>query len=101
MAKVVINNRHGGFGLSEKAIKRYFEIKGWDLIKDKNNFSIWDLERDDPVLIQVVEELGSAADGDCAELRVFHIESGTRYIIEEYDGAESITLEHEIIWKTA
>jgi hypothetical protein len=29
--KVVINSCHGGFGLSEQAVKRYFEIKGQPL----------------------------------------------------------------------
>ena len=27
--KIVINTCHGGFGLSEKAMKEYFRLKGW------------------------------------------------------------------------
>ena len=34
--KLVINTRFGGFGLSEKAMRRYFELKGWPLYVEKH-----------------------------------------------------------------
>lgn len=138
--KVVINSCHGGFGLSEQAVKRYFEIKGqslWvvpdekysalgiihyclvppeQLIKEptgeewfnmtfeqkqehnemyrKQNFNDRDVPRDDPVLIQVIEELGEEADGRHASLKIVEIPDDVEWQIEEYDGSEWIAEVH-------
>lgn len=56
------------------------------------------LERHDPLLVQVVEELGpdkhrEGASGRCAQLHIVEIPDGVQYEIDEYDGMESI---HEI-----
>jgi hypothetical protein len=53
-----------------------------------------DIPRDDPALVQVVEELGEAADGRCAALRVVEIPDGTDYEIGEYDGMEHVAEKH-------
>lgn len=53
-----------------------------------------DVERDDPVLVQVVEELGKVADGSHAELRVVEIPDGVRWEIMEYDGNEHVAESH-------
>jgi len=45
--------------------------------------------RHDPILVQVVEELGDKASGDCAKLTVFETDS-RMYRIDEYDGYESV-----------
>ncbi len=50
--------------------------------------------RADPLLIQVVEELGEAANGSCAKLKIVEIPDGTDYTIEEYDGQEHIAERH-------
>ena len=122
--KVIINKCHGGYGLSEAACDRYHELAGlklyktpskwggramphyttvpWDeyeLVKgfdEKNNlyWSYYDVERNDPLLIQVVEELGKDADGNLAELKVVDIPDGVEYTIEEYDGIEHIAEKH-------
>ena len=34
--KIVINTCYGGFGLSEKVIQEYFNLKGWTLYTEKN-----------------------------------------------------------------
>ena len=39
--------------------------------------------------------------GGVQDLRVAWIEEGTRFIIEEYDGAESFRFEEDIDWITA
>lgn len=53
-----------------------------------------DIERHDPVLVQVVEEMGDKANGDHAELKVVEIPDDVNYIIEEYDGLEHIAEQH-------
>lgn len=46
------------------------------------------VDRHDPILVQVVEELGDKADGMCAKLAIAEV-SGP-YHIDEYDGYESV-----------
>jgi hypothetical protein len=60
-----------------------------------------DFDRTDPVLVEVVEELGEKANGFAAELEVIDIPKGTLYRIDEYDGLESIETADEINWKVA
>lgn len=51
-------------------------------------------DRTDPHLIQVVEEMGSDADGACAKLAIVEIPDGVEWEIDEYDGNESISEKH-------
>lgn len=53
-----------------------------------------ELERNDPILIEVIEELGDKANGMCANLTVVEIPDDVDYIIEEYDGNEHIAESH-------
>jgi hypothetical protein len=57
-------------------------------------FNDRDLPRDDPLLVQVVEELGDASSGSCAELRVVDIPEMVDWIVEEYDGNEWVAERH-------
>lgn len=133
--KIVVNKCFGGFGLSRKAIKRYFELIGKECyfyeqtkysyrdgkeeysITSENNsgsfvscstkylgdkidkvpneyyFSHYDIERTDSNLIKVVEELGSEADGNFANLRVVEIPDDIEWEIDDYDGVETV---HEV-----
>ena len=52
------------------------------------------IPRDDPALVQVVEEMGRAADGDCARLEVVEIPDDVAWHIEEYDGNEHVAEDH-------
>mgnify|MGYP000010452304 CR=1 FL=1 len=138
--KIVINNRHGGFGLSREAVVRYAEIKGIPLfpeddtkykslgivhywvvpkeqrIEDKEGADFYalsmqqradynkayseqqlnerDIERNDPVLVQVVKELGSKANGIFSNLKVVEIPDDVEWTIDEYDGLEWIAEKH-------
>lgn len=77
--KLVINSCYGGFGLSDKAL----QMLG---IEDE-----YDLERNDPKLVEVVETLGEEANSEFAELEVVELpEDTTDYSIEEYDGSETV-----------
>jgi hypothetical protein len=108
--KIVINACYGGFGLSDRATRRYAELKGLKLIekgsrageidfyvdevKPENYFYIRTSDRSDPVLVQVVEELGDGAGGRYAQLRVVEIPDDVKWEIEEYDGREWIAEVH-------
>lgn len=54
-----------------------------------------DIDRDDPDLIKVVEELGDKANGSCACLKIVEIPDGVKWEIEEYDGNEHIAESHQ------
>lgn len=112
--KVVINRCFGGFGLSHEAIVKYAVLAGitmivvdkypersimryeyyTDSISDDNYWSEYDIERTDPNLVKVVEQMGEAAWGDCAELAVVEIPDGINWHIGEYDGIEHIAENH-------
>ena len=109
--KIVINKCYGGFGLSEEAVLLYAKKKGLNLIiernkglklnhyylnekKDGNYFSERDIQRNDLILIEVVNELGEKADGFCSELKIVEIPDDVEWIIEEYDGKEWIAEDH-------
>ena len=50
--------------------------------------------RDNPILVQCVKELGEKSWGTCAELKVVEIPVDVEWDIEEYDGWESIAENH-------
>ena len=52
------------------------------------------MERHDPLLIQVIEELGAAANGKSAELKIVEIPDHVEYEIHDYDGMESVEEKH-------
>jgi len=64
-------------------------------------FSYNDIERTDPALVQVVEELGDAANGAHAKLRIKELSPGTLYRIDEYDGSESVMTQDNYDWSVA
>jgi len=107
--KIVINTCYGGFGLSEKATMLYGKKAGLNIIavpdesiksitnyyldevKDDNYFVDWDLKRNDPILVEVVEELGAESNGEYAKLKVVEIpDDVVDWRIEEYNGYEYI-----------
>jgi hypothetical protein len=94
VTKIVYNRCYGGFGLSKAAWERYVELGG-------QAESEYDVSRTDPILVQVVEELGEDANGMCAELLIYDLPTGTKYRIEEYDGLEHIETEDSIEWSVA
>ena len=53
-----------------------------------------DIPRDDPALVQVVEEMGPAANGNHAELKVVEIPDDVEWEIHEYDGSEHVAEKH-------
>jgi hypothetical protein len=57
-----------------------------------------DVCRHDPVLVQVVEELGDKANGDFANLQIDEVYGP--YRIDEYDGNESVMTSGDYDWIT-
>ena len=99
--KVVINSCHGGFGLSSKGVELYLKLAGtpiqdFDLQYRHLMTTSRYLQRDDPVLIRVVEELGPDANDIHAELKIIEIPAEVDWIIEEYDGKEWVAEKHRI-----
>ena len=70
-----------------------------------DSFDVWpddgsywyssDIERDDPILVKIVEKLGVDAGGSCASLKVIEIPDGTDWAISEYDGNEHVEERHD------
>ena len=56
------------------------------------------VDRHDPVLVQVVEELGKKANGDFANLQIDEVHGS--YRIDEYDGNESVMTSGDYDWIT-
>lgn len=59
------------------------------------------IPRNDPALVAVVEELGEAANGLCADLRIAEIPEGQKYRIDEYDGRETVMRPDDYNWDVA
>lgn len=50
--------------------------------------------RTHPLIIRVVEELGAAANGPHAELKIIEVPAGVEYEVAEYDGSEHVAEKH-------
>lgn len=106
--KVVINNRHGGFGLSDFAIQEYARRKGIKLYSVSHGFFVaWyydgederpffetEIPREDPDLVDIVEKYGEKANGKYSNLVVVEIPDDIEWFVEDYDGREWICEEH-------
>ena len=110
---IVINRCHGGFGLSWDAQVAYLDRAGIAYtLEDResrddtarhgqriklasgNNFYDREIQRDDPILVAVVKEMGEEANGSFANLRVVKIPGNVAWVIDEYDGLEWVAEEH-------
>jgi hypothetical protein len=107
--KVLINKCHGGYGMSAYALSMYADKKGLVYsvkneympfleLADGTSLGYHNIERNDPTLITVFEELGSEDfSGLSAHVYIEEIPDGAQYRIGEYDGLEWI----EQVWITA
>lgn len=85
--KIVINAKYGGFGLSETALGLYKHKKN---ITDEE-FGSYEIERDDPVLVEIVEKLGDDVNDKYSKLKIVEIPDDVKcWVIEEYDGWETV-----------
>lgn len=58
-------------------------------------FDKWGIKRNDPILVQVIEELGNKANGPCAKLSVVNIPDDVEWEISDYDGIETVEEKHK------
>lgn len=92
MTQIVINTRHGGFGLSEAALSLYNEFQlevGGPVIEYDGEIS-----RDCARLVAVVQALGEAASGTYARLKIVTIPDDVEWYIHEYAGVEWVAEAH-------
>ena len=105
VTKIVINRVYGGFDLSDEAYSFIAKKKGWQhacndydrsyFITDNNDcMYACDLNRDDLDLVQCLETLGHAADGNYSELKIVEVPSDVNWTICEYDGIEWVAEQH-------
>lgn len=110
--KVVINKGFGGFQLSDEQFQRVLTIKGiefdtklsefgWTDYNQKGTdkpleFNIWDMERNDPALVQMLEESGDyAVDSWSDGLKIVEVPDDISWHIAEYDGNEWVAEDHQ------
>lgn len=110
MTKVVYNSCYGGFGLSNEAKDRMVELgyelevnpdynpksKEWYNKTHKYDTYDCDIPRHNPILVQVVEELGDKASGEYAKLAIKEVNGP--YRIDEYDGFERVETPEGYDW---
>jgi len=106
--KIVFNSVYGGFGLSDEATELLYKLKNIEYTKELSSSGsfyyktnprgiIYDIPRHDKDLIKVIEDLGDKANGKYADLKIVNIK-GNKYVIEEYDGSESVLTPEDINW---
>lgn len=92
--KIVKNACYGGFGLSDLALSRLSELTSKSVEECHEDYEWDDDTRSAPELVQVVEELGEKANGSFANLVVVDVPDDVNWVIEEYDGWETIKEVH-------
>jgi hypothetical protein len=86
--KVIVSD--GLFHFSREAKTLYEKLSGMEMA------SIWDgYFRDDPVMVNVVEELGMDANGPWSHLGLINVPDGYCWHIEEIEGTEYVVLEYD------
>jgi hypothetical protein len=53
-----------------------------------------DINRDDPILVDIVRQLGSKADGRFAKLKIVEVPAGVKWNIADYGGLEWVEEVH-------
>lgn len=86
--KVVVNNCHGGFNVSQKVFE-YLDKVGAPKHIDELYL---DDNRSDPYLIEAIEALGKEANGRHSKLQIVEWPDCIPYKVTEYDGWEQVTI---------
>lgn len=92
MTQIVINTRHGGFGLSDEAMELYAAFCRDAEIQPEQYDN--EIPRDCPRLVATVKALGERGDGPYARLKIVTIPDDVSWTVCEYDGAEWVAEAH-------
>lgn len=94
--RIVISETYGGYGISD-AGRDFLKVRGLDID------DAWDwykrVDRDDPLLVEMVQTLGAAASTRYSNLVVVEIPHGVAWHVHEYDGYETLHENHRT-WTT-
>lgn len=66
----------------------------YSLVNKSGEYISHDIERNDPILIEVIEELGVNANSRYSNIKIVEIPDGTDWKIDEYDGMERVDEKH-------
>ena len=90
--KIVINCDYGGFSVSDECLDELRRLHNNPDLDD------WELKRDDPELVRLVETMGQNSYGRYAHLKIVEIPEDVDWILVEYDGMEHVAERHRI-WR--
>ena len=95
MIPVMYNTCYGGFTLSDAAVHEYNMRKGLE-VKRLTGMGM-EIHRADPLMVQIVQELGAKANGLCSDIRLDHIHAKYKdhFSISEYDGCETVVIDYK------
>lgn len=111
MTTVLICDTYGGWGLSREALHRLRALGSEHALAETDEGECWpnsdkvreassltsylsDIPRDDPLLLQVFEEMGQNAAGRFCHIAVVVVPDDVAWHIEEYDGNEHVAEDH-------
>ena len=99
MFTVMYNACYGGFSFSEKAMREYHRRMGTEYQPYDHGTEI---DRMDTVMIEIVKEMGTSANSECAKIELRHLPMRFYgfYEISEYDGQECVSIDVNR-WKLA
>jgi hypothetical protein len=110
MKQIVINRSYEEFCISHQALIRLREMGHRESLEEEDSGAYWPaaagprepslnqygklIPRDDANLVRVVEELGEAADGHAATLRIVTIPEDVKWVITKTEGGELVCEAH-------
>ena len=88
--EIMFNARYGDFSFSDAAMDEYCKRS-----PEKENVKYWTISRHDPVMVQIVKEMGVKAWGARAKIELLEIPSKYLgyYSIRDYNGAEDVVID--------
>lgn len=89
--EIMFNTCYGGFSFSKAAMDEWHK-----LCPGKDTVRCWNIDRHDPVMVQIVKEMGARANGSFSkiELKKIPLEYLHHYEIGEYDGLEAVVINY-------
>jgi hypothetical protein len=91
IVKIVINGSFGGFSLSTVGEAEILRRGGATVA---TSYDKWDIERTDPILVEMVEEDSGLYSGNFARLYVVEVPDDVEWYIHDYDGREHVAEKH-------